>query len=92
MDSDPHTLVYTLLAPLVPTTDGSIEDANLLDELGLDALDLVLVAIKLEELEPERGSFPLAALQFAKSVGDLVLIVDFWWSGDAPTSEGRPAI
>ena len=55
-----------------------ITDADALAELGLDALDLVLVAIKLEEVEPENGPFPLAALAHAKTVGDFVELVEGW--------------
>jgi acyl carrier protein len=89
MNSPSHTLVYALLAPLLATEEVSVQDADLLDELGLDALDLVLIAITLEELEPEKGSFPLGALRQARSIGDLVKIVDVWWRADAPSSQGR---
>jgi hypothetical protein len=89
MDSHSQTLVYALIAPLLPRTDVSIEDADLLDELGLDALDLALVAIKLQDLEPDRGAFPLSTLALARSVGDLVVIVDVWLHDEAPSSQGR---
>jgi hypothetical protein len=86
MKSPSQNLVYTLLTPLLGTDDVSIDDADLLDELGLDALDLTLVAIKLEGLKPEKGALPLGALRLARSVGDLVKIVDVWWRGDPPPS------
>jgi hypothetical protein len=78
MHSIAQTLVYAALAPLLPTERTPIDDTVLLEELELDPLDLALLAIKLEELEPENGAFPLNALTRAKSVGDLVEIVDDW--------------
>ena len=91
MHSASQVLVYTLLAPLLPTDKVPIEDADLIEELGLDPLDLALVAIKLEELEPQNGSFPLAALRDAKSVGDLVDLVDGWTHAHPCPSTERSA-
>jgi hypothetical protein len=91
MNSASHVLVYALLAPLLPTDKAQIEDADLIEELGLDPLDLALVAIKLEELEPENGNFPLAALEYAKSIGDLVELVDRWTRTDSCPGTERSA-
>ena len=78
----PQQLVYAALAPLLELDEALIKDADALAELGLDALDLVLVAIKLEEIEPENGPFPLTALAHARTVGDLVELVEGWSQRD----------
>jgi|HubBroStandDraft_1064217.scaffolds.fasta_scaffold372924_2 hypothetical protein len=91
MNSASQALVYALLAPLLPTDRTLLKDADLIEVLGLDPLDLVLLAIKLEELEPENGTFPLAILKHARSVGDLVAIVDVWSrAGAGPDTERSP--
>jgi hypothetical protein len=89
MASASQVLLYTLLAPLLPTEKLPIKDEDLLEELGLDPLDLALVAIRLEELEPDHGRFPLAALAHANSIGDLVEIVEIWTHADSCPSTGR---
>jgi acyl carrier protein len=45
-------------------------------DLGLDPLDLVLVALRLEEIE--EGEFPVARLETVATVADLVGIVRAW--------------
>jgi hypothetical protein len=74
-----RTLVIALLALRLPTVDLSTDDGKRFDELGVSPLDLVLVAIRLEDLDPRRGTFPLVELAHATTVGDLVAIVDAWW-------------
>jgi acyl carrier protein len=54
-----------------------IEPENRLEgDLGLDPLDLVLVALRLEEIE--EGEFPVARLETVTTVADLVEIVRRW--------------
>jgi hypothetical protein len=48
----------------------------------LDPLDLVLVVLRLESLDRGKGDFPVAALDRATTVGDLVALVDRWLQGD----------
>src|SRR5580658_5588916 len=81
MNSPSQALVYALVAARLQT-DESLEDADLLSELGLDTLDLVLLTIKREELEPENGAFPLEALTHARTIGDVVELVDIWSQRD----------
>jgi acyl carrier protein len=54
-------------------------------ELGLDPLDLVLVALRLEEIE--EGEFPVAQLESVATVADLVGIVRAWSTMSAGTEE-----
>jgi acyl carrier protein len=49
-------------------------------DLGLDPLDLVLVALRLEEIED--AEFPVARLEMVHTVGDLVDVVRDWASPD----------
>ena len=79
----PRVLVHVLLSRLLEKGEGGIADTDLLLDLKVDALDLVLVAIKLEEIEPNSGPFPLPALAHTATVGDLVELVETWWWGDA---------
>lgn len=62
--------------------------ARLEDDLGLDALDLVLVLLRLEELG--EAELPVADLENAETVADLVDLVDAWASG--PRTERTPSI
>ena len=78
MHSRSQALVHALLASLLQTADALIHDADVLDELGADAFVLFSLAGELEELEPENGYFPIIPLAYAKTVGDLVLLVDSW--------------
>ena len=89
----PRVLVYRLLARLRETSEASFADTDLLVDLEIDAVDLVLMAIKLEEIEPDSGPFPLLALTCVVTVGDLVELVDWWWWGEAARgSETRRTI
>jgi acyl carrier protein len=56
--------------------DAIAEDAALEAELGLDPLDLVLVVLRLEEIE--EIEFPVADLEHIRTVGDLVELVRAW--------------
>jgi acyl carrier protein len=93
MNSPSQALVYALVASVLQTDDARFKDEDLLDALGLDTLDLVLLTIKLEELEPGNGAFPLAALTRAKTIADLVELVDIWSQRDTIPSaiDGVPA-
>jgi acyl carrier protein len=51
-------------------------EQELARDLGLDALDLVLVVLRLEEIE--EAEFPIAALDDVETVGDLVVLVRGW--------------
>ena len=77
MPSPSQGIVYHLLASHLGVDEASIENAETLDALGLDPLDLVLVVIRLEDLGGE-GDFPMAALAHAMTVADLVDLVDVW--------------
>jgi acyl carrier protein len=58
-----------------------IELEHRLDEdLGLDPLDLVLVVLRLEEIE--EAEFPVADLETVTTVADLVSVVRAWSNGD----------
>ena len=82
---NPHSrvLVHHLLALQLETDRASIQDAHTLDDLGVDALDLVFFALRLEQLGEGDGEFPVDALEDARTVGDLVEIVDLWMGDDA---------
>ena len=54
-------------------------------DLGLDPLDLVLVALRLEEIE--EGEFPVARLEMVATVGDLVAVVRGWSAMPASLAE-----
>ena len=47
---------------------------------------LLLLAIKLDELKPGNGAFPLVELAHARTVGDLVELVDVWSQRDTVPS------
>jgi hypothetical protein len=79
----PRALVYVLLTRVLGTTPAHVTDADVLVDLELDARHLVLIAIKLEEIQPDRGPFPLLALAHATTVGDFVELVETWWQGGA---------
>jgi acyl carrier protein len=75
-----HTLALHLGIP-----DGEVhEQQHLEDALGLDPLDLVLIALRLEELGEAHMPFPLSefpvgALEGVATVGDLADLVGLWW-------------
>jgi acyl carrier protein len=81
MNSPSQALVCALVASILQTNE-TLKAEDSLDELGLDTLDLVLLATKLEELEPGNGAFPLETLAHARTMGDLVELVDVWSQSD----------
>jgi acyl carrier protein len=60
------------------------EGKHLYDDLGLDALDLVIVTLALERLHPDDGEFPFAELERPSTVGELIAVYDAFW--------GRPSL
>jgi acyl carrier protein len=93
MKSPTQTLVHHLVADHLQVDEASIEDADAFDELGLDPLDLVLIILRLENLDRGRGDFPVAALDHARAVGDLVVIVDIWLQRNTvPIDIGAPRV
>jgi hypothetical protein len=78
MHSTSQVLVHALLASVLHRASASIRDADVLDELGANAQALIFVTSKLEELQPENGEFPIVALAYARTVGDLVELVESW--------------
>jgi acyl carrier protein len=70
-----------------------VDDAQTLDELGLDPLDLILIVVQLGTMEELQGDFPFAELDRALTVGDLVRLVDAWRARASVPSlvEGRTA-
>jgi acyl carrier protein len=83
---------FALALHLEIVPDAVVESDSLTEDLGLDPLDLVLVALRLEELA--EAEFPVADLEHARTVGDLVAIVREW-AGDSqrPSSafDARPS-
>jgi|HubBroStandDraft_5_1064220.scaffolds.fasta_scaffold75971_1 hypothetical protein len=84
MHSPSRALVHELLASLLRTANATINDADGLDEVGADARVLFSVVAKLEQLVPENGGFPIVSLAHAKTVGDLVELVESWSRRDGP--------
>jgi len=58
-------------------------------DLGLDPLDLVLVVLRLEEIED--AEFPVADLEAVRTVADLVGVVRGWSSLDRCATLPPPA-
>jgi hypothetical protein len=90
MHSPSRALVHELLASLLPTAHATISDEDGLDELGADALVLFSVVARLEQFVPENGYFPIVPLTYAKTVGDLVELVESWsrHDGARDTTDG----
>jgi acyl carrier protein len=86
MNSPSQALVHHVLASYLQIDETSIDDRQTFDTLGLEPLDLVFVVLRLEDLDRGDGEFPLEALERAKTVGDLVLLVEIWSQRD--TSPG----
>jgi hypothetical protein len=82
MGSSSQAVVHHLLASQSRMDGASLTAAHRIDQLGLGPLDLVLVALRLEALHRGNGDFPVAALDYATTVGDLVALVDRWLEGD----------
>ena len=77
---NPHTqaLVHSLLASQLEIPEESVADTQTFDSLGLDLLDLMFVVLHLEQFDSGKGDFPVAALDNARTVGDLVALVQGW--------------
>jgi acyl carrier protein len=72
--------------------DARIKDAHRFDEMGMDPLDLVIVVLRLEGLDPGKGEFPVAVLDGVTTVGDLVALVDLWLQRDVRRDGQEPAV
>jgi acyl carrier protein len=83
---DSQSLIHHLVATQLRIDEPSIHDADTFDELGLSPLDLVLVVLRLEDFDRGDGSFPLGELEDARTVGDLVTLVDLWVQRDGAPS------
>jgi acyl carrier protein len=70
------TSLSAALSRHLGTTDVVPFTAQLEEDLGLDPLDLTLIALRLEE--EELREFPLASLVGAKTVSDLDDVVRAW--------------
>ena len=81
MMSSTRSLVHRLVAARLHLDDASIKDADHFDELGPTPLDVVLVVLRLDRLRPGDGDFPVYALDYATTVGDLVVVVEVWLQG-----------
>jgi hypothetical protein len=86
MNDDTRVLVHGLVASQLRVDEASIADDDRFEHIGLDPLDLVLVVLRLERYDYGQGEFPIAALECATTVGDLVLIVDVWLHRETATS------
>lgn len=67
---------FALALHLEIVPDAIVESDSLTEDLGLDPLDLVLVVLRLEELA--EAEFPVASLEHAHTVADLVALVRGW--------------
>src|ERR1700733_9051204 len=91
MTSPSQGIVHRLLASHLGVDETSIGDADALDALGLEPLDVVLVLIRLGDLGGRDRDFPMAELARASTVGDLVALVDIWLEHETtPSGELGP--
>ena len=79
MSTQAQNLVHHFIGSQLKDHHVPIEDATTFDELGLDALDLVLVVLRLEDVTGANGDFFINALEHSTKAGDLVALVDRWW-------------
>jgi acyl carrier protein len=79
-----HLLAVRLETPL----EGIDADQELQRDLGLDPLDLVLLALDLEETY--RAEFPMAELELVRTVGDLSTLARAWREANRPERAARP--
>jgi acyl carrier protein len=86
MNIHSQKLVHHVIASHVGSYRTPVEDAKTYDELGLDALDVVLVVRQLEEVTGVDGNFFIDALENTRTVGELVALVDRWWQREAVPS------
>jgi acyl carrier protein len=87
MNTHSQKLVHHLVASHVRGQEAVIEDARSFEELGLDALDVAFVVLRIEDVTGVGGEFFVDAVDHSKTVGDLVALVDRWW----PRGEAHPS-
>jgi acyl carrier protein len=88
MNGSADPMVRHLLARRLGTAPERILGAHdLAHDLGIDPLDLVLVALDLEEVE--RDEFPIAKLETVRTVDDLSRLVCSWQNA-RPRAQRRP--
>jgi acyl carrier protein len=86
MNGSAEPMVRNLIARRLGTAPRRILGAHdLQHDLGLDPLDLVLVALDLEEIENDE--FPIAKLETVRTVEDFARVVRVWQK--ARPGEGR---
>jgi acyl carrier protein len=90
IDTCPQVLVHQLLASRLRIDKASIRDTDRFEDLGLTPLDIVLVVLRLDQLDRGDGEFPLLALENATTVGDLVEVVELWLQADTVRSPVAP--
>jgi len=87
MNTHSQKLVHSLIASHVHDQEAAIEDASSFKELGLDALDVAFVVLRIEDVTGVGGEFFIEAVDHSTTVGDLVALVSRWWQrGEAHSS------
>jgi acyl carrier protein len=86
MNIHSQELVHHVIASHLRDDEAPIDDARSFDELGLNALDVVLVLRRIEDATGVDGEFFIDALDHTRTVGDLVELVDRWWHQEAVPS------
>lgn len=76
-DDELDIVRFALALHLRVDPDDIHEGQRLQADLSLERLDLVLVALRLEELD-DTAEFPVAELAWCETVGDLVAVVGAW--------------
>lgn len=83
-------VVHAALALHLSVDARAIESSQrIAADLGLDAFDLVLVALRFEETAPARGEFPMELLESVRTVRELTALYEAWLDGDTMTDEER---
>jgi acyl carrier protein len=91
MKSPVQALVHRLVATHLHLDQASIADAKGFNELGVDALDLLFLALRLEDLDRGRRDFPVDLLLEARTVGEFVALVSVWLQEDESTDADADA-
>jgi len=78
MKASSRSVVHRLVAAHADIGARLVDDEQTLERLGLDPLDLILIVVQVASLEESTREFPLDALDSARTVGDLVALVDAW--------------
>jgi hypothetical protein len=71
-------LVCRVIAARAGIGPSLVDDQDSMDDLGLDELDLILMAAQIGALADLRDECPMHAFSQASTVGDLVAFVDAW--------------